>query len=468
MLDTIADSRAPGAAPIVCVAAAAFAEWRAGAGPRARRWLESTGFAPKPGAVAPLPDADGGVAAALLVVGEDVDPWAFAGAPGRLGPGTYAFDAAAGFEWTERTATHAALGWMLGNYRFDAYRTKPARPAPIAAPPPGADLALARRLARATGLARDLVNTPANDMGPEDLEHAARGLAEAHGAAIAVTTGPELIERNYPMIHAVGRASARAPRLVDLRWGRAGAPRVTLAGKGVCFDSGGLDLKTAAGMRLMKKDMGGAAVALGLAAAVMDAGLDLRLRVLVPAVENAVSGESFRPGDVLRARSGKTVEIGNTDAEGRLVLADALAEADSEAPDLLVDAATLTGAARVALGTEVPALFTDDDALAADLARHARAEADPLWRLPLWRPYRSLLDSGVADIGNVSDGPFGGAVTAALFLREFVGRAARWAHIDCMGWNLRPRPGRPVGGEASALRALYALLAERYPPRRAV
>ena len=463
MLDTLADRRAPEAIPIVAFTEPALETWLDGAGARAGRWLRATGFEAKPGAAAPLPGPDGGLDSVLLAVGEAADPWSFAGLPERLGPGDYAFDAARGFEWTERSATAAALGWMLGNYRFDCYESKSSRPAPVAAAPAGADTVLARRLARAVGLARDLINTPANDMGPADLERVARGLAEAHGASLAVTTGAALLEANYPTVHAVGRASARAPRLIDLRWGDGSAPRATLVGKGVCFDSGGLDLKTAAGMRLMKKDMGGAALVLGLAGAVMDAGLGLRLRALIPAVENAVSGDSFRPGDIVRTRAGTTVEVGNTDAEGRLVLCDALAEADGEAPDLLIDAATLTGAARVALGTEVPALFTADDALADDLARHAREEADPLWRLPLWAPYRNLLDSPFADLNNVSEGPYGGAVTAALFLGEFVTQAARWAHIDCMGWNLRARPGRPKGGEAGALRALYALLAERYP-----
>ena len=463
MLDAIVERPPEGAVPVVAVARRAWDGWLAKAEPRARRWLGAVGFEPEPGAAAALPDADGAVAAVAAVVGDPVEPWSFAGLPAQLGPGVYAFGETVGFAWDRRLATHAALGWMLGAYRFDAYLSEKPRPAPVAAAPPGADLPLARRLARAVGLARDLVNTPANDMGPEDLAHAARGLAEAHGAAASVTVGEALLHANYPAIHAVGRASARAPRLVDLLWGAEDAPRVTLVGKGVCFDSGGLDLKTAAGMRLMKKDMGGAALMLGLAGAVMEAGLNLRLRVLVPAVENVVSGDAFRPGDILRTRAGKTVEIGNTDAEGRLILCDALAEADSEAPELLIDAATLTGAARVALGTGVPALFTGDDALAGDLARHARAESDPLWRLPLWRPYRDLLKSKAADIGNVSEGPYGGAVTAALFLDAFVERARSWAHIDCMGWNDKARPGRPEGGEATALRALYALLAERYP-----
>ncbi len=463
MLDTLTAERDSAAVPIVAVACDSYASWRAGADPRFGRWLDATGFDAKPGALSPLPGAGGELDAVLLVVGDTLDPWSFAELSTQLGPGAYAFDKAIGFEWDERVATHAALGWMLGNYRFDQYRSAAARPPPSASAPPGADLALTQRLARAVGLARDLINTPANDMGPADLEHAARGLASAFDAAVEVIAGDDLLGRDYPMIHAVGRASTRAPRLIDIGWGDPAAPKVTLVGKGVCFDSGGLDLKTAAGMRLMKKDMGGAALILGLASAIMDAGLAVRLRVLIPAVENAVSGNAYRPGDVVPTRTGKTVEIGNTDAEGRLVLCDALAEADREAPELLIDAATLTGAARVALGTDVPALFTDDEALAADLARHSRAESDPLWRLPLWRPYRSQLDSPIADLVNVSEGPYGGAVTAALFLSAFVSESACWAHLDCMGWNRQARPGRPKGGEAVALRALYALIAARFP-----
>ena len=469
MLDTLTPNPGAGAVPIVAVARPDYDRWRAGAAARWRRWLDATAFVPAPGAAAPLPRADGGVEAVLLAVDESPDLWSFAGLPRRLAPGAYGFAEPVGFAWDERTATGAALGWMLGAYRFDRYAAAGAKTLPVAAPPPSADLPLARRLARATGLARDLINTPANDMGPEDLEHAARGLAEAYGAAVRVVAGDDLLAEGYPTVHAVGRASARAPRLIDLVWGDAHAPRVTLVGKGVCFDSGGLDIKSAAGMRLMKKDMGGAALVLGLAGAVMDAGLGVRLRVLVPAVDNAISGNAFRPGDIVTTRAGTTVEIGNTDAEGRLILCDALTEADREAPELLIDAATLTGAARVALGTDVPALFTDDDALADDLARHSRAEADPLWRLPLWRPYRRHLESAVADLCNISDGPYGGAVTAALFLRAFVDKAERWAHFDCMGWNRDHRPGRPKGGEAVALRALYALIAARYPagaPRR--
>ncbi|MGH6959389.1 MAG: leucyl aminopeptidase family protein, partial [Dongiaceae bacterium] len=316
------------------------------------------------------------------------------------------------------------------------------------------------RTARAVFLVRDLVNTPAEDMGPAELAAAAEGVARAAGARLKVVVGDALLKANYPMVHAVGRASARAPRLIDLRWGDRG-PRIALVGKGVCFDSGGLDLKPSSNMLLMKKDMGGAAHVLALAQMIMATGLPVRLRVLVPAVENSVSGNAFRPLDVLRSRKGLTVEVGNTDAEGRLILADALAEACTEKPDLLVDCATLTGAARVALGTDLPALFANDDATAEALLRHGQAEDDPLWRLPLHRPYRKQLDSKVADINNVSAGAYGGAITAALFLAEFVEPAVPWVHIDMMAWNVSARPGRPEGGEAVALRALYALIAER-------
>ncbi|HZD25433.1 MAG TPA: leucyl aminopeptidase family protein, partial [Alphaproteobacteria bacterium] len=283
-----------------------------------------------------------------------------------------------------------------------------------------------------------------------------------HGAAHEVIVGEDLLERNYPAIHAVGRAAARAPRLIDLTWGEPDAPKLTLVGKGVCFDTGGLDLKPSAGMLKMKKDMGGAATLLGLASMVMDAGLPLRLRLLIPAVENSVSGAAYRPGDILRTRRGLSVEVGNTDAEGRIVLCDALAEADGEEPALLIDCATLTGAARVALGPDLPALFTDDEALAADLLERGTALSDPLWRLPLHAPYAEKLKSKVADLNNVSDGPFAGAVTAALYLRAFVERTAAWAHIDTYAWNDQARPGRPAGGEPLAMRALFGLIAQRF------
>jgi leucyl aminopeptidase len=318
-------------------------------------------------------------------------------------------------------------------------------------------------VAEAVFLARDLVNTPASDLGPAELAEAAATVAERFDGDLRTIVGEDLLAQNYPAIFAVGQASPRAPRLVELRWGEHSAPKVTLVGKGVCFDSGGLDIKPSSGMLLMKKDMGGAAVMLALAQAVMARGLPVRLRLLIGAVENAVSGASYRPGDVVRTRKGLTVEIGNTDAEGRVVLADLLAEADGERPDLLLDAATLTGAARVALGPDLPALFTPDDALASDLIGAGEAAFDPLWRLPMHAPYRKMIDSGIADINNAGEGGMAGAITAALFLKDFVTDTSAWAHLDVYAWNPKDRPGRPKGGEATALRALLALLERRFP-----
>jgi len=323
------------------------------------------------------------------------------------------------------------------------------------------DVEALSRIARAVALGRDLVNTPANDLGPAEIAQAARDLAARHGAAFTLIEG-EVLARDFPLVQAVGAASTRAPRLVDLRWGPSGAPRVTLVGKGVAFDTGGLDIKPSAGMLLMKKDMGGAAAALAAADMVMGSNLPVCLRLIVPAVENAVSGNAFRPGDVLRSRAGLSVEIGNTDAEGRLILADALALADAEAPDLLIDFATLTGAARVALGPDLPAFFTEDDGLAAEIAAAGDQVRDPVWRMPLHAPYAGLLDSKVADINNVSGGPFAGAITAALFLRRFAPAAKAHVHFDLYGWNPSTKPGRPEGGEVQTARLVHALLAARY------
>jgi leucyl aminopeptidase len=311
-------------------------------------------------------------------------------------------------------------------------------------------------------MGRDLINTPANDLGPDGLEAAARRLADKHGADLEVIVGDDLLKQNFPMIHAVGRASATPPRLIDIRWGRADAPRVTVIGKGVTFDTGGVNVKPESAMLLMKKDMGGAAAALALADMVIGADLPVRLRVLVPAVENMISGSAFRPGDVLQSRKGLTVEIGNTDAEGRLILADALALADEEQPELVIDYATLTGAARVALGPDLPPFYTEDDALAADLARLGEAVNDPVWRLPLWPPYAALLDSRVADTNHISGGPFAGSITAALFLRRFATAAKAHVHFDVYAWNPKPKPARPEGGEVQGARLVYALLKERY------
>jgi leucyl aminopeptidase len=394
----------------------------------------------------------------LVGLGDD-DPavWSLGDLSAALPAGNYRLDAAP----DRGDATRMALGWALGTYSFTRYRDKKPSGARLAWPK-GADRGEVERLAGGIFLARDLANTPASDLGPEEFAAKALQVAENAGARSRVIIGDELLAENYPTIHAVGRASTRAPRLVDFTWGKESAPKVTLVGKGVCFDTGGLDLKPASGMKNMKKDMAGAAIVLGLAQAIMAANLPVRLRVLLPMVENSVSGNAMRPLDIVRTRKGLTVEIGNTDAEGRLILCDALAEACTENPAILVDIATLTGAARVALGPELPALFCNDDKLAASLLEAGNAEDDPFWRMPLWRPYRRLLDSKIADLNNVSDGPHGGAITAALYLQDFVGTEIPWAHIDVMAWNTRSRPGRPEGAEAQTLRALYAHVASRF------
>lgn len=428
--------------------------WLAAQPAATRRWVERIGFAARPGKTALLPDAEGGLSRVLLGVETGEDLWSYGGLPGSLPLGRYRLDEAV----TAAAAGRAALGWALGGYAFTRYK-KPERDFAVLVWPEGVDKAAVTRAAEATFLVRDLVNTPAEDLGPPQLAEAVKTVGSKYDAKVTVTTGAALLEHNYPTIHTVGRAAERAPRLIDLRWGSKG-PRVTLVGKGVCFDSGGLDLKSAAGMKLMKKDMGGAAHVLGLAQMIMAAKLPLRLRLLIPAVENSVAGNAFRPLDVIKTRQGLTVEIGNTDAEGRLILCDALTEADREEPELLVDFATLTGAARVALGSELPALFCNDDVTAAAALNHGLAVQDPLWRLPLHAPYKPLLDSKVADLNNVSEGGYGGAITAALFLETFVAKAKAWIHIDVMAWNLSAKPGRPVGGEAMGLRALYGLIQE--------
>jgi leucyl aminopeptidase len=423
------------------------------------RWLGATGFAAKDGELQLIPGEDGRLDSAVLGLGAGRDPHALAAFSERLPPGLYALgDVPAAFG-----GARAAYAWAIGTYGFDRYRKKAARKDnPRLLLPEGVDGEAVSRLAQAVFLARDLINTPANDMGPADLEQAARKVAESSDAKLSVITGETLIKANYPLIHAVGRASAREPRLIDFTWGNERHPKVTLVGKGVCFDTGGLDIKNSPGMLTMKKDMGGAACVLGLSQAIMDAKLPVRLRVLVPAIENSISGASYRPGDVLMSRKGLTVEIGNTDAEGRVILADALAEADSESPDLLFCLATLTGSARAATGMELPPFFTDDEYLASDLMRHAAAENDPLWRLPLWRGYEPTVDSPIADVNNSPDYSLAGAITAALFLNRFISKTERWAHFDIPAWTDRPKPGRRKGGEANGIRAMYAVIAERF------
>jgi leucyl aminopeptidase len=450
--------------PLTLVTRDALPQWLERASDPARRWLTGTGFAAEPGQTCLVPGPDGAPALVLAGIAGDAaadDLWSAAALPMALPAGSYRLDP----EPADRLATLVAIGWGLGAYAFDRYRKAGRAPAELVWPRSAAR-AHVERTVRASALVRDLVNTPAEDLGPQELAGAAETMAAELGMSARIVKGDALLEANYPLIHAVGRGSARKPCLIDLAWGDVQHPRVAILGKGVCFDSGGLNLKAEAGMRLMKKDMGGAAHALGLARMIVEAGLPIRLRVLVPAVENSVSSTSIRPLDIIRSRRGLTVEIGNTDAEGRLILADPLTEAVSEAPALMIDFATLTGAARVALGPELPALFCNDESLAGDLARHAAAEADPLWRLPLWRPYRKQLDSKVADINNIgSAAPQAGAVIGALFLQEFVPATVPWAHLDIFAWNASGRPGRPEGAEAQTLRAVFATIAERFGGR---
>jgi len=444
--------------PIWFVTTATYAETRRQLDAAAQAFADASGFEPQVGRHLLLPGA--GQLSGVLFALEPADRAAkdlFL--PGRLAEllpaGTYRF---ANAPHDPRLAT---LAFALGAYRFARYRKADDKKIRLALPD-GVDGGELTRIAEGVALARDLINTPANDLGPDELEQAARGLAARHRADVRAVVGEHLLTENFPLIHAVGRAASRAPRLIDITWGNADDPKITLVGKGVCFDTGGLDIKSDSGMLLMKKDMGGAACVLALAHMIMDRALRVRLRVLVPAVENAISGGAFRPLDVYRSRKGITVEIGNTDAEGRLILADALALADEETPELVVDMATLTGAARVALGPDLPPFYTDDERLAADLVRHAAAENDPLWRLPLWRAYEKLLDSKTADLSNVASGSHAGSITAALFLSRFVAKAKAWLHLDIYAWTPGPKPGRPEGGECQAARALYALLAERY------
>lgn len=432
-----------------------------------RAWLAATGFKADKQQLALIPQADGSIGSAVLGLGPladcgALDLWHVAGLPERFPAGTTWRVANPGLE--ARTATAIALGWAYGSYRFEQYKSaataRPAAERPRLVAGEGADFALAASVAGATAMARDLVNTPACDMTPARLAAEALALARTHGATAAEIAGDALRDA-YPAIHTVGQAAAVGPRLVDITWGDPVHPRLTLVGKGVCFDTGGLDVKPAAGMLLMKKDMGGAACTLALARLVMEARLPVRLRVLIPAVENAISGNAYRPGDVIRTRKGLTVEVGNTDAEGRLVLCDALARADEEQPDLLVDLATLTGAARIALGPDLPAVFGTRQATVDALLRHGNLVADPLWAMPLWAGYDDDIASKVADVNNASASTFAGAIIGALFLRRFVS-TADWLHVDLYAWNPRERPGRPVGAEAHAVRALFAMLSQRY------
>jgi leucyl aminopeptidase len=455
-MDSIFVARGTAAAiPIWFVTAETYADVRKFIGAEACAFADAAGFEPKSGRHLLLPGEArlGGVLFGLEGPDDAKDPFLPGRLPQLLPDGVYRFAN------DPHDARLAALAFALGSYRFTRYRKAEARAIALDLPQ-SVDRDDLERIVEGVTLARDLINTPANDLGPAQLEDAARKLAARHGAAVTAIVGDDLLAQNFPLIHAVGRAAATAPRLIDITWGESHHPRVTLVGKGVCFDTGGLDIKPDSGMLNMKKDMGGAATALALAHMIMARGLKVRLRVLIPAVENSIAGSSFRPRDIYISRKGISVEIGNTDAEGRLILADALALADEDKPELIVDFATLTGAARVALGPDVPPFFTDDDGLAGELMKWSAAENDPLWRLPLWRPYEAMLESKVADINNVGGGQ-GGAITAALFMRRFV-TTKSWLHIDLFAWTPSAKPGRPEGGECQAARALYALFTAHY------
>lgn len=438
-------------------------EWRPRQSPRVTSWMQEHNFKAERHRLLLIPDANGALEMAVGGIGRrqgGLSLWHSCGLAERLPPRRFHFAQ----PWSESDATQLSLGFAYGAYRFERYRPKSDRSASVDAPA-NADQHFVALAAESLKLARDLINTPAGDMGPAQLAAAARQLANTHGAVYRQWLGEELLTANFPAIHAVGRASADAPRLLDIQWSpRDGQnlPRLTLVGKGVCFDSGGLDVKSSSGMALMKKDMGGAAVALALANMLMQSNIGARLRVLVPAVENSIGGNAYRPGDVLSTHKGLTVEVGNTDAEGRLVLCDALSLADIERPDLIIDFATLTGAARVALGPELPALFGSDDKIVNDLARIAAVEHDPLWPMPLWMGYDDELGSKIADLSNVAASGFAGAIFGALFLKRFVTETPNWLHIDLYAWNPKERPGRPVGAEAHAVRGVYRFLVQRY------
>ena len=441
--------------PFYCVRGEDFDAWRKLQLPAIGQWLDAQKYTASSGTLMLLP-GDDGIASAVIGIGNRLDPFTYAHAPYALPPG----------DWTLASeldhAAHQALvlGWGLGSYRFRRYKTPLREPAMLAI----GDQADAETLdvLGACVRVRDLVNTPTEDMGPDELEGTVRTIASRHGATVEVVAGKALIAQNYPAIYAVGRASHRAPRLIRMEWGDADAPHVSLVGKGVCFDTGGLNIKASAGMRNMKKDMGGAAHAIALAELIMARGLPVRLSLYVAAVENAIGPDALRPGEVIATRKGVSVEIDNTDAEGRLVLCDALTRAAEDKPALLLDFATLTGAARIALGPDLPALYANDDALANDWLAAGQREFDPLWRMPLWRPYLRYLTSGIADIANGSSSPMAGSVTAALYLERFVPEGQKWAHLDVYSWNDNDRPGRPAGGEAQALRACYAMLKARH------
>jgi leucyl aminopeptidase len=464
MQTLLLNEQSAGSIPIWLVSETSYAGVLGDLVPAHASWARASGYAAERHKALLLPDSGGGIAAVLWGLGscvnlDELALWDAAALPDRLPAGNYRIAT----QLKPHVATQLALGWLLGTYRFIRFRGTVPKLAVANAlmAPPGADVSYVHAAARAVGLARDLINTPANALGPEELAATALSLAQQHAGTAVVHTGA-VLTREYPLIAAVGGGSTRPPRLVDCRWRRAGAPRVVLVGKGVCFDSGGLDLKPSSSMLLMKKDMGGAACVLALAQMLLELQAPIDLRILIPAVENSVSGDAYRPGDVLRSRKGLTVEVNNTDAEGRLVLADALTDADGDKPDLLIDMATLTGAARTALGPDLPAIFGTDDALLQQLVSVGSTYGDPVWQLPLWHGYDDELSSRVADLSNVASSSFAGAVYGALFLKRFVTSTPRWIHVDLYGWNAKERSGRPTGGEAQSVRAVYHLIRQLY------
>lgn len=459
MLDIFVKNTQETVIPIELIVTKDFNNWVKKQSNTVKNWVNVTNFSAKPGTICYLGQQNGSVKTILLGVADHKDVWSLGYLPTVLKAGVYSIED----QYAPELASLAAIAWGLGHYRFCKYRsdTKPYEAKLVL--PSSCDEEYVTNTINATYLIRDLINTPADDLGPGQLAEVATQLAEQFGAKIRLIIGDDLLKKGYPAIHMVGRASVNAPRLIDLQWGKKSDPHVTLIGKGVTFDSGGLDIKPSAFMRYMKKDMAGAAHVLGLAQMIMAAKLPIQLRVLIPAVENAVSGNAMRPGDVIRMRNGMTVEVTNTDAEGRLILADALTEAVNQEPDLIIDMATLTGAARVALGPEPGAIFTEEDDLANHLYQCAITEQDPLWRLPIYLPYRNLLESMVADICNADlDSVGGGAIMAALFLREFVPNNIKWLHLDIMAYNLKYKPSRPIGGEAMGIRAVYRYLVEKF------
>ena len=442
--------------PLYAVSSANYEQWLANLPGVQQKWLNAAGFRAKAGELCSLPDSNGELHGYAFGMGEQGWLYQLASLPARLTAGDYQLVA----DWSPEHRLQASLGWGLACYQFDLYvKAQNEMPSLILDDDIATDV---ERLLSAQSLVRDLINTPTEDLGPGQLEDAMRVEADQFGADMSVVEGVDLLTENFPAIHAVGRAADRAPRLLKLEWGNESNPQLALCGKGVCFDTGGLNLKPGAGMGLMKKDMGGAAHTLALARLIMQAKLPVRLLLLIPAVENAVSGNAYRPGDVIPTRKGLSIEIGNTDAEGRVVLADALAYACESEPDLVIDFATLTGAARVAMGTDLPPIFSNDISIANEITASGEIEEDPLWTFPLYQPYKELLNSQIADLNNMSKTPLGGCITAALFLEYFVTAETDWVHIDTFGWNQTARPGRPVGGEALGLRAVFHYLKKRY------